>query len=278
MSVLDELVGECPAMLALRRRAESLLQRHALTRQPRPILIQGETGTGKGLLARLIHRAGPRPHGAFVDVNCAAIPEPLLEAELFGYERGAFTDARQGKPGLFQAAHGGTLFLDEIGLLPQRLQAKLLKAVEERSVRRLGATRAEAVSASILVASNEDLRVAIREGRFREDLYHRLAVLTLDVPPLRERGSDIDRLADRFLSEACAASGLPLKTLDSAARAALRVYTWPGNVRELHNVIERAALLSDSRIITRDVLGLGPGANHRVADGPAAAAQHSEKI
>src|SRR5262245_42875951 len=279
VSVLDELVGECPAILGLRQRVESFLQRQALTRQPPPILIQGETGTGKGLLARLVHRAGPRPHGAFVDVNCAAIPEPLLEAELFGYERGAFTDARQGKPGLFQAAHNGTLFLDEIGLLPPRLQAKLLKAVEERSVRRLGATRAEAVSVSILVATNEDLRVAIREGRFREDLYHRLAVLTLDVPPLRERGSDIDRLADRFLSHACTAYGLPVKTLDSAARAALRAHTWPGNVRELHNVIERAALLSDSRIITRDELGLRVGSSHRVDHGPPAApAQHAEPI
>jgi transcriptional regulator with AAA-type ATPase domain/tetratricopeptide (TPR) repeat protein len=279
MSVLDELVGECPAMLGLRQRVESLLRRHALTRQPRPILIQGETGTGKGLLARLIHRAGPRPDGAFVDVNCAAIPEPLLEAELFGYERGAFTDARQGKPGLFQTAHGGTLFLDEIGLLPIRLQAKLLKAVEEGSVRRLGATRAEAVSASILVATNEDLRVAIREGRFREDLYHRLAVLTLDVPPLRERGTDIDRLADRFLSQACAAYGLPVKTLDRSARTALRAHAWPGNVRELHNVIERAALLSDARNITVDMLGLKVGAGHRVDDEPIPApARQTERL
>src|SRR5262245_26114713 len=269
LSVLDELVGECPAIVALRQRAESLLQRHALTRQPRPILIQGETGTGKGLLARLIHRAGPRSQGAFVDVNCAAIPEPLLEAELFGFERGAFTDARQAKPGLFQAAHDGTLFLDEIGLLPIRLQAKLLKAVEEGSVRRLGATRAEAVSASILAATNEDLRSAIREGRFREDLYHRLAVLTLDVPPLRERGADIDRLADRFLSQACAEYGLPAKTFDRDARSALRAHTWPGNVRELHNVIERAALLSDSRAITADMLGLrAVGTRHRVDNEP----------
>ena len=280
MSALDELVGDCPAMLGLRRRAESLLQRHALTRQPRPILIQGETGTGKGLLARLIHRAGPRSRGAFVDVNCAAIPEPLLEAELFGYERGAFTDARQAKPGLFQTAHDGTLFLDEIGLLPIRLQAKLLKAVEEGSVRRLGATRAEPVSVSILVATNEDLRAAIRDGRFREDLYHRLAVLTLDVPPLRERGTDIDRLADRFLSQACAEYGLPAKTLDRDARTALRSYTWPGNVRELHNVIERSALLFDSRTITGDMLGLRVvGGRHQVDDEPIAApARPTERL
>jgi len=279
MSVLDELVGDCPAMLGLRRRVESLLQRQALTRQPRPILIQGETGTGKGLLARLIHRAGSRSHGAFVDVNCAAIPEPLLEAELFGYERGAFTDARQGKPGLFQAADGGTLFLDEIGLLPNRLQAKLLKAVEEGSVRRLGATRAEAVSVSILVATNEDLRAAIRDGRFREDLYHRLAVLTLDVPPLRERGEDIDRLAERFLSQACAEYGLPGKALDRHARTGLRAHTWPGNVRELRNVIERAALLSDLRTITVDMLGLRVVVSHRVHEAPTAApARHTERL
>src|SRR5262245_15794823 len=131
MSVLDELVGESPVMLALRRRIQSLLQGQSTARTLRPILIQGETGTGKGLLARLIHKAGPRAHAPFVDVNCAAIPEPLLEAELFGYERGAFTDARQAKPGLFQAANAGSLFLDEIGLLPHRLQAKLLKVLEE---------------------------------------------------------------------------------------------------------------------------------------------------
>src|ERR687887_124598 len=152
-----QLLGASPAIVTLRERIKQLLQRSAAHRLP-PILIRGETGAGKGLLARLIHTTGPRRLGPFVDVNCAAIPETLLEAELFGFERGAFTDARQAKPGLFQTAHGGTIFLDEIGLLPAALQAKLLKVIEERQVRRLGSTRSEPVDAWILTATNEDLR------------------------------------------------------------------------------------------------------------------------
>jgi transcriptional regulator with AAA-type ATPase domain len=273
MDVLAELAGESPKMVELRRRVQNLLQRQAGTRQLPPILIQGETGAGKRLLARLIHRAGPRAHRPFIDINCAAIPETLLEAELFGYERGAFTDARQAKPGLFQAADGGTLFLDEIALLPQALQAKLLKVLEEGVVRRLGATRPETVSVSILAATNEDLTAAVRQGRFREDLYHRLAVLTFEVPPLRERGADVEQLADRFLAQACAEYGLPVKALGSDARAALRAHRWPGNVRELSNVLERAALLSDSRRITAAMLGLssGVGSRHDTPPGPAPA-------
>ena len=174
-----------------------------------PVLINGETGTGKGLIARILHRASARARGPFVDVNCAAIPDTLLEAELFGYERGAFTDARQPKAGLFQTAHRGTLFLDEIGLLAETLQAKLLKVIEERSVRRLGATRSEPFDVWLLCATNEDLAVAIRQRRFREDLYHRLAVFTLRLPPLRERGEDVGLLADEFLARACATTGCP---------------------------------------------------------------------
>jgi len=230
-----------------------------------PILIQGETGTGKGLLARMIHRSGPRPDGPFVDVNCPAIPETLLEAEMFGFERGAFTDARRSKPGLFQAAHRGTIFLDEVGLLPEALQAKLLKVLEDRTVRRLGATRDEPVDVWILTATNEDLRGAIRERRFREDLYHRLAVLTVALPPLRERGRDIVMLAEHFLARVCADYGVAPKHLGDDARAALGAYAWPGNVRELSNVVERVVLQSADDVITAAQLGLADAAPETLA-------------
>jgi DNA-binding NtrC family response regulator/tetratricopeptide (TPR) repeat protein len=252
---LPEFLGESPGMVELREKAARLLQRAERGRLP-PVLIQGETGVGKGLLARSLHRAGPRAAGHFVDVNCAAIPETLLEAELFGYERGAFTDARQAKAGLFQTANHGTIFLDEVGLLPESLQAKLLKALEDRAVRRLGSTRSEPVDVWIVTASNEDLPAAARARRFREDLYHRLAVVTLTIPPLRERGEDVLLLAARFLDRACAEYGLPPRTLTPDARAALLAYPWPGNVRELANVMERVALLSEAPAVTAEVLGL----------------------
>src|SRR3989338_4542753 len=202
MKPLEELIGASAVIEQVRDRIGRLLERQHESRRLPPVLIEGETGTGKGLLARLIHRAGPRAEGPFVEVNCAAIPETLLAAELFGFERGAFTDARQAKPGLFQTAHRGTIFLDEIGLLPEGLQAKLLKVIEERTVRRLGSTRSEPLDVWILTATNDDLALATRLKRFREDLYHRLAVLTLAVPPLRERAEDILALAERFLTRA----------------------------------------------------------------------------
>jgi len=263
------IIGRSAAMQALFRRMEKFARRDV------SVLIQGETGTGKGLIARAIHRSGPRSAGPFVDVNCAAIPETLLEAELFGFERGAFTDARQAKPGLFQAAHGGTLFLDEAGLLPEALQAKLLTVLEERTVRRLGSTRSEPVDVWILAATSEDLLAAIRGRRFREDLYHRLSVLTLSLPPLRERGEDVVRLAERFLARACTDYGLPQKAFVPDALAALRAYAWPGNIRELANVMERVALLSDSPTVSAEMLGLpGPPAS-RPDPGPREAAAAS---
>src|SRR3989475_156276 len=166
MRPMAELLGESAGIKAVRDKLRRLIERHHELRRVPPVLIEGETGTGKGLLARIIHRAGPRPDGPFVDVNCAAIPETLLEAEMFGFERGAFTDARRAKPGLFQTAHRGTIFLDEVGLLPEALQAKLLKVLEERTVRRLGSTRDEAVDVWIVTATNEALRTAVRERRF----------------------------------------------------------------------------------------------------------------
>ena len=241
---LEALQGESPRIVAIRAQVGQLLARQTGARRLPPILILGETGTGKGLLAGAIHRAGPRRDGPFVAVNCAAIPETLLEAELFGYERGAFTDARQAKSGLFQTAHGGTLFLDEIGLLPTALQGKLLTALEDRAVRRLGSTRAEAVDVALVAATSADLQQAIGEGRFREDLYHRLAVISLELPPLRARGGDILRLADYFLARACTDYGLSARALTPDARELLVAYRWPGNVRELANALERVALLS----------------------------------
>ncbi len=257
MTTLAELLGDSPAMMAVRDQIVRVLRPPSgPVRRPPPILILGETGTGKGLLATAIHRSGARAAGPFVDVNCAAIPETLLEAELFGFERGAFTDARQAKPGLFQTASGGIIFLDEVGLLPLGLQSKLLRAIEERSVRRLGSTRSELVDAWVVAATSEDLAAAIRARRFRQDLYHRLAVITLRLPPLRERGADVVNLAEHFLARACEDYGLALKTLTPGARTALNEYAWPGNVRELANVMERAALLADARTLEASHLGL----------------------
>src|SRR5438067_8239505 len=256
MGPMAELLGESAGIKAVRDKLRRLIERPQKLRRVPPVLIEGETGTGKGLLARILYRTGPRPDGPFVDVNCAAIPETLLEAEMFGFERGAFTDARRAKPGLFQAAHRGMIFLDEVGLLPEALQAKLLKVLEERTVRRLGATRDEPVDVWIVTATNEDLRLAIRERRFREDLYHRLAVLTVTLPPLRERGEDIVALAEHFLARVCADYGVARRRLAPGAVAALRAYAWPGNVRELSNVIERAVLQSSSDELTSEALGI----------------------
>jgi DNA-binding NtrC family response regulator/tetratricopeptide (TPR) repeat protein len=253
-SPLAALHGESDRIRAIRAQVAQVLARQAGGRRLPPIMILGETGTGKGLLARAIHQAGPRRDGPFVDVNCAAIPETLLEAELFGYERGAFTDARQAKPGLFQTAHGGTLFLDEIGLLPVALQGKLLGVLEDRAVRRLGSTRAEPVDVALIAATAVDLKRAVSDGNFRADLYHRLAVIWLELPPLRARGGDILALGEYFLTRACADYDLSPRALTPDARDLLLAYPWPGNVRELANAMERVVLLSDTEAITAETL------------------------
>ena len=251
---LARLLGQSPAIEAVRESIRRVVARHPGGHRLPPVLLLGETGSGKGLVASILHRMGPRAGGSFVDVNCAAIPETLIEAELFGFERGAFTDARQAKPGLFQTAHGGTIFLDEIGLLPEPLQAKLLKVLEERVVRRLGSTRNEPADAWVISATNADLAEAVQQRRFRADLYHRLAVLTLALPPLRARGADVALLSERFLEQVCADYGLPVKRFSADAQARLAAYAWPGNVRELANVVERVVLLTEEPIITGDAL------------------------
>ena len=242
--------GENPALRAIRAEIERLAPSLGTGRRTPPILLQGETGTGKGLLARAIHRASPRAPGPFVELNCAAIPATLLEAKLFGHARGAFADTRETRPGLVQAADLGTLFLDEIARLSETLQAKLLSVLETREVRPLDPTRAQPVDVLIIVSTSGDLRAAVREGRFREDLYHQLAVIVFSLPPLRSRGADVLALADHFLARACADYVLRPKTLTGDARAALLAHRWPGNVRELSNVMERVALLCDKIHVT----------------------------
>lgn len=264
---LRELIGRGPKITALREQVRALLVGGGPRRLP-PLLIAGETGTGKGLLAHIIHQASSRSGGQFVELNGAAIPEHLLESELFGYERGAFTDARQAKPGLLQVAHRGTLFLDEVGLLPLPLQAKLLKVLEDGSVRRLGSTRSELVDVWIISATNEDLPASVHAKHFREDLYHRLAMITLALPPLRELEDDIDLLAEHALARACEKYSVPLKKLSPEAQAALRSHRWPGNVRELNSLLERAVLLCPTAIIPVATLGVGASPEMRAPEAP----------
>jgi transcriptional regulator with AAA-type ATPase domain/predicted ATPase len=218
------------------------------------VLLQGETGTGKGLVARVLHDSGPRAQEPFLDVNCAAIPETLLEAELFGVTAGAFTDAKRAKPGLFEAAARGTLFLDEIDALPLALQGKLLTAIEAKRVRRVGAVREQAVDVKVVAATQADLRARVAAGQFRTDLYHRLAVIVLVLPPLRERGADIERLAQQFLQQYAEAHRLPSKRLSPAAAEWLQRCNWPGNVRELSHLMERVTLFSTEAIVDPQTL------------------------
>ncbi|MBI4421807.1 MAG: sigma-54-dependent Fis family transcriptional regulator [Gemmatimonadetes bacterium] len=233
------MAGESAALEAVLRRAAWLL-RHARG----TALIVGETGTGKELLARAIHDGGPRRAAPFVPVNCSALPPQLIESELFGHEKGAFTDAHASKPGLFEVAGGGTLFLDEIATLPVDLQAKLLRVLEDHEIRRVGATKSRRVDVRVIAATNADLGEAVRRGTFRQDLYYRLSVITLEMPPLRERGDDVLLVAERLLASLAATHALPAPELGADARRALKEYAWPGNVRELKNGLERALLLS----------------------------------
>jgi two-component system response regulator HydG len=238
------MLGESPAM----RQVFSLMNRLALS--DAPVLICGETGTGKELAARGLHEKSSRREGPFVAINCAAVPENLLESELFGHVKGAFTDARQARAGLFLEANGGTLFLDEVAELPLALQAKLLRALQDRRIRPVGSDKEIAFDARILSATHRDLDSRVESGQFREDLYYRLNVLQLDLPPLRARGSDVLVLANAQLLKVAARTGKQVRSFAPEAARQLMNYAWPGNVRELTNVIERAVALAEYDEVT----------------------------
>jgi DNA-binding NtrC family response regulator len=213
------------------------------------VLIRGESGTGKELVARAIVALGSRSEKPFISINCAALPENLIETELFGHERGAFTDAKEARPGHIELAHTGTLFLDEIATLGLGLQSKLLRVLEDRAVTRIGGKTAKKIDFRLLAATNDDLEQMVETGRFREDLYYRINVIPIAVPPLRERKSDLPLLVDHFLRIYCRENGKPLKQVDSEVLAVMEDYDWPGNVRELENVIQRLVLMNDSPVI-----------------------------
>jgi DNA-binding NtrC family response regulator len=256
------IVGESPALRKELARAARLLPHRSAS-----ALIVGETGTGKELLARAIHTGGPRRGAPFVAVNCSALPEHLIESELFGHERGSFTDAHAAKPGLFEVANTGTLFLDEIGDLPLGVQAKLLRVLEDKEIRRVGGTKSHAVDVRILAAANDRLAEQVREGAFREDLFFRLSTVVLRLPPLRERGDDVMVVAQALLERLAGEHGLPAPPLTPDVDRRLRAHPWPGNIRELKNALERALLLSPPGELRADEFLPAAGAP-AMRDGP----------
>lgn len=260
-SSLAGLQTQLDKILAADRRVQTQLA---------PVLIQGETGTGKTTIARWIHRHGPRAAGPLVEVNCSALPETLAESELFGHERGAFTDARASRIGLFEAADGGTLFLDELPSLSLGLQAKVLTSVEDHKIRRVGGNKEIPIDVRIIAATNRELGKLITEGLFREDLYHRLDLFSIQIPPLRERGEDILGLAEFFLRNHAKRHRLSGKTLGAAGKKSLLAYSWPGNVRELAHEIERALVFEESDNLTFESLARRKplGAEGTTAAGP----------
>ncbi|MCO3509776.1 sigma-54-dependent Fis family transcriptional regulator [Pseudomonas aeruginosa] len=257
----NRLLGASPPMRALRNQIGKLARSQA------PVYISGESGSGKELVARLIHEQGPRIERPFVPVNCGAIPSELMESEFFGHKKGSFTGAIEDKQGLFQAASGGTLFLDEVADLPMAMQVKLLRAIQEKAVRAVGGQQEVAVDVRILCATHKDLAAEVGAGRFRQDLYYRLNVIELRVPPLRERREDIPLLADRILKRLAGDTGLPAARLTGDAQEKLKNYRFPGNVRELENMLERAyTLCEDDQIQPHDLrLADAPGASQEGA-------------
>ncbi|MCM2318462.1 MAG: sigma-54 dependent transcriptional regulator [Pseudomonas sp.] len=250
-SVDSRLLGDSPPMRVLRKQIAKL------SRSQAPVYISGESGSGKELVARLIHELGPRTEQPFVPVNCGAIPSELMESEFFGHKKGSFTGAVEDKPGLFKAADGGTLFLDEVADLPLAMQVKLLRAIQEKAVRAVGGQQEVAVDVRILSATHKDLAGEVAAGRFRQDLYYRLNVIELGVPPLRERREDIALLAERSLQRLAAECGLEPAQLSDEALEKLKSYRFPGNVRELENMLERAYTLCEDDLIQASDLRLG---------------------
>jgi DNA-binding NtrC family response regulator len=267
-SLLGSIIGASPQMRAVLDAVERF------ARTERTVLVTGETGTGKELITRALHDLSRRASGPFVVVQCAAIPEGLLEAELFGHTRGAFTGAVQERRGLFEAAHNGTLFLDEVASMSLAFQGKLLRALEFGTFQRVGGGAPIRVNVRAIAASNCDLRVLVREGRFREDLFHRLNVLSIVVPPLRERPIDIEYLAAHFIAQTCAEEGIPEKRLTPEALRALHAYSWPGNVRELEHAIERAVIESPPGLVR--LVDLAPEVRAAAGDKAGAARKGGE--
>jgi DNA-binding NtrC family response regulator len=255
-------VGSAPAILEIFGKVAKVAPTNAT------VLILGESGTGKELIAEAIHKASPRARGPFVKVNCAALPEGLLESELFGHIKGAFTGAVRDRAGRFEAADGGTLFLDEVGEVPAHTQVKLLRVLQNREIERVGDNRPRAVDVRLVAATNADLDEAVRKGRFREDFYFRLKVITLRVPPLRERRGDIPALAEHFRALYSRRHDRPVQTFSPAALEILRAYDWPGNVRELENTVEAAVVLTEGETVEPKALPEEVGGSQRIEDLP----------
>ncbi len=266
---LPGIVGSSPAIRQLRALVARLAGLQKRDGVGPTILLTGETGTGKGLTARAIHTSSPRKSAPFIEVNCTAIPDNLLEAELFGYEKGAFADAATAKAGLLEAAEGGTIFFDEIGHMSKPLQAKILKVIDEKTVRRLGSTRDRNTRCTIITATHKNLEEEVAAGRFLNDLYHRINVVKIEIPPLRERDDDVVQLADYFVKQHAADYGFTPPRLTSRAAHAIKAYPWPGNVRELSHAIERAIVMNPGDVIDDHHLALqtdtGPGAQLRIS-------------
>lgn len=243
----SKIIGQTPAIMEIKAMIEKVAPSDAR------VLVTGGNGTGKELVARSLHDLSLRQKAPFIEVNCAAIPAELIESELFGHEKGAFTSAVKDRKGKFELASGGTLFLDEIGDMTLPAQAKVLRALQENVIQRVGAEKDIKIDCRIVAATNKDLRLEIQEGRFREDLFHRLAVILIHVPALNERRDDIPVLANHFIELICQDHGIPVKTFDSGALEALKAINWTGNIRELRNVVERLVILCDAQITTADV-------------------------